>query len=93
VIPESVDSSQAFYIAGAVILVLGVLAGLAGVLIKRRLEEDHRDERYVRERRGEDVAEAELPRLVGLLQYAGVGMTALGIVVIVAGWTLAPGTT
>jgi hypothetical protein len=93
VIPESVDSSQAFYIAGTVILVIGVFAGLAGLLIKRRLEEEHRDERYVRERRGEQVAEAEPPRLVGLLQYAGVGLTALGIVVLVAGWTLAPGTT
>jgi hypothetical protein len=93
VIPESVDSSQAFYIAGAVILILGVLAGLAGVLIKRRLEEEHRDERYVRERRGEDVVQAAPPRFVGLLQYAGVGLTAVGIIVIVAGWTLAPGTT
>jgi hypothetical protein len=93
VIPESVDSSQAFYIAGTVILVLGALAGLAGVLIKRRLEEEHRDERYVRERRGEQVAEAEPPRFVGLLQYAGVALAALGIIVIIAGWTLAPGTT
>lgn len=90
-IPETVNSSQAFYLVGTVILVIGVLAGLAGTLIKRRLEEEHQDERYVRERRGESVEPIEPPRIAGLLQYAGVAISAIGIVIIVAGWTLAPG--
>jgi len=90
-IPENVDSSQGLYVIGTIILVIGIVAGVAGLLIKRRVEEEHRDERYVRERRGEEVAQAELPRIAGLLQYAGVAIVAFGIVVLVAGWTVAPG--
>ena len=92
-IPETVDSSQGFYFIGTVILVIGILAGLAGALIKRRLEESHRDERYVRERRGEEVVPVEPPRIATLLQYSGVAIGAIGIVVLLAGWTLAPGQT
>jgi hypothetical protein len=90
-IPGNVDSSQGLYVIGTIILVIGVLAAVAGLLIKRRTDEDHRDERYVRERRGEEVAEAEPPRIAGLLQYAGVTIVAVGILVLVAGWTVAPG--
>lgn len=92
-IPETVDSSQGFYVLGTIILVIGVVAALAGLLIKRRLEEAHRDERYVRERRGEEVGSIEPPRIAVLLQYAGVSIAAVGIVVLLAGWTLAPGQT
>jgi hypothetical protein len=91
VIPESVDSSQTFYLLGTIVLIVGVVAGLASLAIRRRLEEEHRDERYVRERRGEDVAPIEHPRIVGVLQYAGVSIAAVGILLLVAGWTLAPG--
>ena len=93
VIPETVDSSQGLYLIGALILVIGIVAGLAGTLIKRRLDEAQRDERYVRERRGEAVEPAEPPRIAGLLQYAGIAISAVGIVIILAGWTLAPGQT
>jgi hypothetical protein len=90
-IPGNADSSQGFYIIGTIVLIIGILAAVAGTLIKRRLEEEHRDERYVRERRGEAVAPAEPPRIAGLLQYAGAVIVALGILVLVAGWTVAPG--
>ena len=90
---ESLDSAHGLYAIGAVILILGIIGAVAGSLIKRRLEEEHRDERYVRERRGEEVAQAELPRVAVVLQYAGVAIVALGIVVLVAGWTVAPGQT
>jgi hypothetical protein len=93
VIPETVDSSQGFYLIGTIILAIGIVAGLAGTLIKRRLEEEHRDERYVRERRGESVEPAEPPRIAGLLQHAGLAISAVGIVILLAGWTLAPGQT
>lgn len=93
VIPESVDSSQGFYLIGAIILLIGIVAGLAGTLIKRRLEEAYRDERYVRERRGEAVQPVEPPRIATFLQYAGVAISAVGIVIILAGWTIAPGQT
>jgi hypothetical protein len=92
-IPETVDSSQGFYALGTVILVIGIVAALAGTLIKRRLEEAHRDERYVRERRGEEVEEVEPPRIAALLQHVGLAVVAIGILVLVAGWTLAPGQT
>ena len=90
-IPESVDSSQTFYLLGTIVLIVGVVAGLASLAIRRRLEEEHRDERYVRERRGEDIAPVEHPRIVGVLQYAGVSIAMVGILLLVAGWTLAPG--
>jgi hypothetical protein len=91
VIPESVDSSQTFYLLGTIVLIIGVVAGLTSLLIRRRLEEAHRDERYVRERRGEKVGPVEYPRVVGALQSAGVSIAAVGILLLVAGWTLAPG--
>jgi hypothetical protein len=90
VIPEHVDS-QVLYVIGAVVLAIGALVALVGTLIKRRLEEDHRDERYVRERRGEEVAPAEPPRIAGLLQYVGVAIVGVAILILVAGWTVAPG--
>jgi len=92
-IPENVDASQVLYAIGAVVLAIGVIAGVVGLLIKRRVEEDHRDERYVRERRGEEVTQAEPPRIAMVLQYTGVAIVAIGIVVLVAGWTVAPGQT
>lgn len=90
-IPDHVDSSQGLYVIGGLILAIGIVAGVAGLLIKSRLEEQQRDERYVRERRGEEVSEVESPRIAALLQYAGVAIVAIGIVVLVAGWTVAPG--
>jgi hypothetical protein len=93
VIPETVDSSQGFYALGTVILIIGIVAAAAGTLIKRRLDEAHRDERYVRERRGEEIEPVEPPRIAGILQYAGVSIVAVGIILLVAGWTLAPGQT
>lgn len=89
-IPENV-SAQTLYVVGAIVLAIGIVVGGAGILIKRRLEEDHRDERYVRERRGEEVAEVESPRVARLLQYVGVAIVFVGIVVLVAGWTVTPG--
>jgi len=89
-IPENV-SAQALYVVGAIVLAIGIVVGGAGILIRRRLEEDHRDERYVRERRGEEVAEVESPRVARLLQYVGVAIVLVGIVVLVAGWTVTPG--
>jgi hypothetical protein len=91
VIPESVNSHQTFYLLGTIVLIIGAVSAFASLAIRRRLEEEHRDERYVRERRGEEVAPVEHPRIVGVLQYAGVSLAAVGILLLVAGWTLAPG--
>ena len=88
---ESLDSAQHLYAIGAVILVIGIIAGAAGTLIKRRLEEADQDERYVREKRGEKIAAIEIPRKAAVLRYAGVGLAALGIVILIIGWTVAPG--
>jgi hypothetical protein len=91
VVPESLDSAQGLYVLGTIILVIGIVAGAAGLVIKRRLEEASRDERYVREKRGEEVAPAEPPRVASLLQYAGLAIVGIGIVVLLVGWTVAPG--
>jgi hypothetical protein len=88
---ESLDSAHAFYTVGGILLVIGIVAAAAGTLIKRRLEEAHRDERYVRERRGEEVAATEPPRIAGVLQYAGFAVGGIGLVILVIGWTVAPG--
>ena len=90
-IPETVNSHQTLYLLGTIVLIIGVVAALTSLAIRRRLEEEHRDERYVRERRGEDVGPVENPRIVGILQYAGVSIAGVGILLLVAGWTLAPG--
>jgi hypothetical protein len=45
----------------------------------------------VPERRGETISQAEPPRIAALLEYAGVAIVAIGIVVLVAGWTVTPG--
>jgi hypothetical protein len=90
-VPESVESPVSLYVIAAVLLIGGVIAAAVGTQIKRRLEEEHRDERYVREKRGEVVADAEPPRIAGLLQRAGGIAVAVGIVVLVLGWTLTPG--
>ena len=39
-IPESVDSSQTFYLLGTIVLIIGALAGFASLAIRRRLEEE-----------------------------------------------------
>jgi hypothetical protein len=91
VIPESVNSHQTFYLLGTIVLIIGAVAWFASVAIRRRIEEAHQDERYVRERRGEEVAPVDHPRIVGALRYAGVSIVGLGILLLVAGWTLAPG--
>jgi hypothetical protein len=88
---ESLDSAHSFYVLGAILLVIGIVAAAAGTLIKRRLEEAHRDERYARERRGEELATTEPPRIASVLQYAGFVVGALAIIVLVMGWTVAPG--
>lgn len=90
-VPESLDSAQGLYVLGTIILVIGIVAGAAGLVISRRLEESSRDERYVREKRGEEVAPVEPPRIAGLLQYAGLAIVGIGIVVLLVGWTVAPG--
>ena len=90
-VPESLDSAQGLYVLGTIILVIGIVAGAAGIVIRRRLEESSRDERYVREKRGEEIAQVEPPRIAGALQYAGVAIAGVGIVVLVVGWTVAPG--
>ncbi len=92
-IPGSADSSKGLYVLGTIVLLIGVVAVAASALIRRRLDEAHRDERYVRERRGEEIGPVEAPRIAGVLQYAGLGIAAVGVLLLVAGWTLAPGQT
>jgi uncharacterized membrane protein len=91
VVPESLDSAQGLYVLGTIILVIGIVAGATGIVIRRRLEESSRDERYVREKRGEEVTPVEPRRIAGLLQYAGLAIVGIGIVVLLVGWTVAPG--
>jgi hypothetical protein len=88
---ESLDSAHSFYVLGAILLVIAIAAAATGTLIKRRLEEAHRDERYARERRGEELAMTEPPRIASVLQYAGFAIGAIAIIVLVMGWTVAPG--
>ena len=90
-VPESGKSPTGLYVLAAVLLVAGIAAAAIGTQIKRRLDERHRDERYVREKRGEVVGAAEPPRIAGLLQRAGGIAVAVGIVVLVLSWTLTPG--
>lgn len=88
---ESLDSAKHFYVLGAVLLVIAIALATIGTLVKRRLEEAQQDERYVRERRGEKVVTVETPRYATLFQYAAVGIGGFAIIVLIIGWTVAPG--
>ncbi len=88
---ESLDSATHFYVFGAVLLVIACALATVGTLVKRRLDEAQRDERYVRERRGEKIETVEPPRYATPLQYAGVVLGGLAIIVLIIGWTVAPG--
>lgn len=90
-IHESLDSAHSLYAIGAILLVIAIVAAAAGTLIKRRIEEAQRDERYVRERRGEEVAAVEVPRIANVLRYVGGSVGLVAIIVLVIGWTVAPG--
>lgn len=90
-VPESLNWPFNPYLAGAIVLCLGLLAAAIGAQIKRRTLERHRNEVYVRRRRGEEVLPDEPPRLAGVLLYAGGAVGALGIVILVLAWTLTPG--
>ena len=90
-VPEAGKSPTGLYVLAAALLVVGVVAAAIGTQIKRRLDERDRDERYVREKRGELVLEQRPPRIAGLLQRAGGIAVAVGIVVLVLSWTLTPG--
>lgn len=90
-VPQSGKSPTGLYVLAAVLLVAGVVVAVIGSQIRRRLDERQRDERYVREKRGEVVVAVEAPRIAGLLQRAGGIAVAVGIVVLVLSWTLTPG--
>lgn len=88
---ESLDSATHFYVLGAVLLVIAAALATVGTLVKRRLDEAQRDERYVRERRGEKVETVEPPGYATPLQYAGVVLGGLAVILLIIGWTVAPG--
>lgn len=90
-LPESLNWPINPFLIGAIVLALGCLIAAIGATIKSRNVERELDQRYVREKRGEELPSAEVPKIVGVLLYAGGAVGALGIVILVLAWTLLPG--
>jgi hypothetical protein len=90
-IPESLNSSTGLFVVGGVVLAIGCLIAAVGAVIGSRHAERDRDQRYVRRKRGEDLPAVEPPQAVRALEYLGGAVALIGIVVLVAAWTLTPG--
>ena len=90
-LPESLNWPIDPFLIGAIILTIGCLVAAVGATIKSRNTERDLDQRYVRQKRGEELPPTEVPRIVGVLVYVGGGIGALGIVILVLAWTLLPG--
>jgi hypothetical protein len=90
-IPTSKYSAGAF-VVGGIVLLLGGLIATIGTQIKSRHAERHRNRLYVLEIRGEQLpSEDPPPRVALVLQYVGMGVAFVGVVVLVAAWTSLPG--
>jgi hypothetical protein len=90
-IPTSSSSVGAF-VVGGIVLLLGGLIATVGEQIKSRHAERHRNLRYVLERRRERLPPEEPPpRVARVLQYVGLAVAFVGVVVLVAAWTTSPG--
>jgi len=90
-IPQSLKWSVNPFLVGGFLLALGCLAAGAGLQIKSRATERHRDRLYVLKRRGEDLPAEDPPRVASVLQYVGGAVAFIGVVVLVAAWTSAAG--
>lgn len=90
-LPESLNWPVDPFLVGAIVLAIGCLVAAVGTTIKSRNAERDLDQRYVREKRGEELPPAEVPKIVRVLVYVGGGIGALGIVILVLAWTLVPG--
>jgi hypothetical protein len=91
VLPDSLNLPLSPFLAGAIILAVGCAIAAIGFVIKSRNAERELDERYVRLKRGEEVAATEPPRIARILERVGAAVAGLGIVVLVLAWTLTPG--
>jgi hypothetical protein len=90
-IPESLNWPVNAYLMGGAVLAAGCLAALAGLLVRSRNSERHRDQLYVRRKRGEEPPPEEPPRIAAILQYVGGGIVFVGMVILVAAWSSAAG--
>ncbi len=90
-IPESLNWPINAFLMGGAVLAVGCLAALAGLLIKSRNSERHRDQLYVRRKRGEELPPEDPPRIATTLQYVGGAISFIGVVILVAAWSSAAG--
>lgn len=87
----TLNSPVSPYLVGGIVLAIGALLGAIGARTRIRHSELRRDRLYVTRRRGEELPPEEPPRLAVVLQYAGVAVAFVGIVVLVAAWSTAAG--
>jgi hypothetical protein len=90
-IPESLHWPVNPYLLGGVAVVVGCVVGLVGAQIKSRNNERHKNQLYVRRKRGEDLALEDPPKIATVMEYLGGAVIVIGIMVLLAAWSLTPG--
>jgi hypothetical protein len=90
-LPDSANWPINPFLVGGILLAVGCLLLVFGAQINHRREESSRDELYVRRKRGEELPPEEPPRIAILLGCLGGAAVAIGLVLLVAAWTLLPG--
>jgi protein-S-isoprenylcysteine O-methyltransferase Ste14 len=92
-ISESQSRSTILFVAGGIVLVAGCAIAAIGLVIQSRNAERYLDQQYVRRKRGEELPPTDPPGMVRVLEYLGGAVAFVGIVILVAAWTLTPGQT
>jgi hypothetical protein len=90
-ISESQSRSTILFVAGGIVLVVGCAIAAIGLVIQSRNAERRLDQQYVRRKRGEELPPVDTPKIVRVLEYLGGAVAFVGIVILVAAWTLTPG--
>jgi hypothetical protein len=90
-ISESQSRSTILYVAGGIVLAIGCVIAAIGFLIQSRNAERYLDQQYVRRKRGEELPPTAPPKVARVLGYLGGAVAFIGIVILVAAWTLTPG--
>jgi len=90
-IPESLNWPVNPYLLGGIAVLVGCLIGIAGARIKSKNVERHRNQLYVKRKRGEDLPLEDPPKIATALEYLGGAVIVVGIAVLVAAWSSTPG--
>ncbi len=90
-IPESLNWPVNPFLLGGIVLFVGCVIGVIGAQIKSRSVERHKNQLYVKRKRGEDLPLDDPPKIAAVLEYLGGAVAIIGIVILLAAWSSTPG--